>query len=730
MLAWLAAAAVPLVLHLASRATGRSTDFSAMMFLPGGGAAAAAGGGRARGWLLLAVRSATLALLAVAAARPRLPVGWAGLPTAGLAGAERATVALVLDDAAGTGYAREGRSRSDEVTRVALGVLAGLDRGDRACVLPDPPPPGWADARPSADLSAAAAAVTGLRPIAAPADAAQSLDRAAAALADAAGSRQVVVVCDREATTWRNVTEAFARAWRHRPGAGAPPRVIVVAVGGSESDNVAVLSVRPVDPPMVRDMPGTVRVTVRNFGPAPRANLPLNLWTGPVSLADATVTVPARSTATVDVPVRLDRDGWRLLSAAVRGGGELAFDDRRDGVADVVPPARVLVVAPDAAGPLRAALAPNATAGRPGPDPAVVTVVDAAAWSASDLAAVDVVVLADVGDVSPDHADELRRFVDGGGGLLVAPGPHVSAADCDDALGDDGVGLLPATLGDPRPAVPSVGLRPVDGRQPALRFAPAPDADASRAAVRLSRSFTVVGRPAGPALLSTTDNRPIAIASDPPDGGRVVLFTVPLDDAWASWTDGDFYGPMVQSIVRWLAAGRSPRGEDHELPLGRPLVWTVDGTVDAGSAGVTLLPGNRREVVRVQRRGGRTELRYDRAAVPGTYRMRYRSGGREQATYFVVTPPPEASDLTPLSAQEWRTLAGRVGFERVDADGVSAAIARGRGGPEAWVYAVAGVLVLLAIEALLARRWSTAAYTGEGRNTANPASRARRVLPQ
>ncbi len=480
MLAWAAAAAVPLVLRLAGRAAEPTVDFSAMLFLPGGAAAVASAGGRWRDWALLVLRSAALGLLAVALARPVLPPAWAGVPTAGLAGGDRATVAVVLDDAAGTGYQRDGATRFDDVSRVGLGVLAGLGRGDRACVVPDPPPAGWQDARPSADLSAAAAAVATLAPTRRPADRADALARAAAALADAPGPRQVVVVCDREAVAWRNVTDAFGRGWRAGHDARPPPRVVVVPVGGDESDNVAVESVRAVDGPLVRDVPGRLRVTVRNWGPDPRADLPLAVWTGPRQLADATVSLPARGSATVDVRVQLAQEGERLVSAAVHTGAAdvtghdpargLSFDDRRDAVVDVVPPARVLVVTDDraAASALRAALAPAAAAGRRGGDPAIVTVVTARA--PVDLGRYDVVCLADVADVPPDRAEELRRFVDDGHGLLVAPGGHVTAADYNEALGFSGVGLLPAPLADPRPDDAGTGLRPPDAAPPGVRL--------------------------------------------------------------------------------------------------------------------------------------------------------------------------------------------------------------------------------------------------------------------
>src|SRR3954470_13046142 len=71
MLAGVAGALVPLVLHLLSRARYRTVDWGAMMFLDGVGAERQQHS-RLNQWLLLLVRMGVIALLAVALARPVL----------------------------------------------------------------------------------------------------------------------------------------------------------------------------------------------------------------------------------------------------------------------------------------------------------------------------------------------------------------------------------------------------------------------------------------------------------------------------------------------------------------------------------------------------------------------------------------------------------------------------------------------------------------------------------
>ena len=97
--------------------------------------------------------------------------------------------------------------------------------------------------------------------------------------------------------------------------------------------------------------------------------------------------------------------------------------------------------------------------------------------------------------------------------------------------------------------------------------------------------------------------------------------------------------------------------------------------------------------------------------LPGVYRLRYRVDGRPGSTAVVVNGPADASDLTPLTPAAWQTMARRVGFRQVDPTpgAILAAVGRGRGGPDGWAVGVGGVLLLLAGESWLGRRWSGAA---------------------
>src|SRR5947209_14461422 len=128
MLVAAGAAVLPVVIHLLSRSRYRSVDWGAMMFLDGADANRERRS-RLRQWLLLAVRSALVALLAVALARPVVR-GRFGAP----AGAQKVTAVILLDCSPSMETDENGHTRMALARAAARQVLA-LHRGDRVSVV-------------------------------------------------------------------------------------------------------------------------------------------------------------------------------------------------------------------------------------------------------------------------------------------------------------------------------------------------------------------------------------------------------------------------------------------------------------------------------------------------------------------------------------------------------------------------------------------------------------------
>lgn len=216
-LALAAAAAIPLLIHLWRRRIGARVDFPAVRYL----ARAEREHSRKlrlRNLLLMVLRLAIVLLLAVAAARPVGRVGGGGhAPTA---------IAIVLDNSLSTGVIAGGRSVFDALTDVARATIARATATDRVWLV-------TADGRIAGGSAPSLLADAGrLTTLAGAGDLASAL-AAAACLVASSGlvERQIVVVSDGQATTWRALAplRTESRVLIHVPSAAPPANRAVVA---------------------------------------------------------------------------------------------------------------------------------------------------------------------------------------------------------------------------------------------------------------------------------------------------------------------------------------------------------------------------------------------------------------------------------------------------------------------------------------------------------------------
>jgi hypothetical protein len=727
MLAGIGGAVLPLVLHLLNRARYRKVQWGAMMFLDTGDALQFRST-RIRELALLLLRMGIVAMLAIALARPVLG-GGAGAGPGGAIDDQSATV-IVLDRSGSMALEENGQQRIDPARRVVLGILAGMRRADQAAIVYTPD---WPQHPPllSADLRSLAAEVGEARPFnGVRADLPSSLTAAARLLrSSTASDKRLVIVCDRQASNWRDVTETFASTWRSSITAmqPAPPRVTVIPVGGSEAGNVAVEMVRVVNAPVIRDTPAEVEVTVTNYDPNARPGLSLVL-----SLASdreiyrTTLDLGPGASVTRACQVKLPSVGSYVLRATVQGTSDLRFDDAMDCAVEVTEPLPVLLVSGDPVEPgepdasdafkgrsaadyLRLALAPFAAAGQNGPDPVQLDPVFASEMPELDRARHAVVVLANVPRFSLQQVRQIEQYVYGGGGLLIAPGSRSQIKDYNAQLWRDGSGLLPAEL-DPAiaasPPQPTT-LLGLELSHPIFRFLRGREDPVPQ--VSIGRYFPLREIEAGGKVLARYASGKPFLVEAAYGRGRVLLFTTSLDGDWSNLPRSSCYLPLIQSSVRYLASGIVP--DPNVLP-GEPLLAVID---DSTSPRATMSgPGIREMPIDLIRAGGKYEARITNTARPGTYRLSYPSATGLRNVNFIVRPARDESDPKALTDQQWAALQTRLGFERIDrADADPQALAAAvidsrQRRHELWPAMLVAVIALGLLELGLTRAWTAA----------------------
>lgn len=302
-LAGLAAAAIPALLHLLQRRTPPEVEFPALRYLTEAERRSARRL-RLRHVLLLLLRTALIAALVLAAARPLVP--------ARSGGAHQATaLVVILDNSPSAGAVVEGRAVLDRLRVTARASLGGTAPGDRLWLM-------LADGvlragSREALLAAVDSATPGERRL----DLVDAVTRAARVVdAEPLPGREVHVVSDLQ----RNALGAG------RADVPAGVLVLALAPGAAAPANRGLGEVTAQD--------AAVRVSVvgtPGSGPAP---LVVSLGGRPVA---RTLAEPG---ATLTLPLPAAAPGWWVGEAAL-DPDELRADDRRPVVRRVAPPARV-----------------------------------------------------------------------------------------------------------------------------------------------------------------------------------------------------------------------------------------------------------------------------------------------------------------------------------------------------------------------------------------------------
>ncbi len=719
MLAGVGGAVVPLVLHLLSRARCKDVEWGAMMFLAGADARQRQSARLSQGLLLL-VRMALVAVLAIALARPLLQSPGS---SAGGGGDGRVTAALILDCSAAMGFDENGRTRFEMAQRAAKQVLGGLRPGDRITLIaPGALDESSGDSEPTSDQRSIAERIDRLKPGYGAADMRDAL-RTAGDLLERyeKQNREVYVISDRQAITWRNLDPAFCVEWLKRMRVKQhDPRFFVVPVGTSNADNVAVESVSLANAPAIRGQPAEVEVRLHNYGNTQRSELPLRLFVDSAKVLERKVNLGPNRIVTFRFGGDADENGKRItfaqagshvLAAEVTTSGYRA-DDRLESAIDVIEPVKVLIVSGDERPGafrsevdfLRWALAPHQAAQKAGADPCSVTVAPVEQWTGADLEKYQVAILANIERFSTSQVRAIERYVYDGGRVLIAPGSLTRIEEYNATLWRDGSGILPGELEEPTPADGSqaTSLLGFDLTHPIFQFLrgktdPIPTATVGRYFPTNARSS--FARP----LAWYASGWPFLIEGSA-ERGKVLLLTTSLDADWTTLPLSNFYLPFVQNIVRYLATDPVNRN----LALGQPIRLGFSDFVPQRTVTLTAPDGAARgmEIVRF---ASQSEVRYGATLTPGRYQLRVDEPGHPAVDYFyVVRAPVEESDLTQLTPERWDFLAKNLHARRVDPSESSLrdVVASGRAGIELWAPGIALVLLLAVLEMSLARMGS------------------------
>jgi hypothetical protein len=676
-LAALSLLAIPVLVHLRRRHRSRVVEFPSLMFLRQIQQASLRRR-RIRHWALLAVRSLALAALVLAFARPL----WRADAVAADSRARGRELVILLDNSFSMGF--DGRfARAVDAARRRLAALGPDDRAtlivfsDRASVVAQ----GTAD-REQLELALGELELSPRGTRFTPA-----LKLARKALLDSRlPSREVVLVTDFQRAGWDRgedlrLPPATEVSWEDLSGGAGPSAAPAnLAIAGmvlerSREDDRERIAVQ-------------ARVTRRGGEGDVRATVALELGGREIGRREVTLQPDASSLVGFE-PFSLPQGISR--GRIVLDGDPLAADNQFFFVLSRAQELPVVLLEEGRQSGLRSGFYVE-QALRLGQEPVIdVRRRDPEALRPADLDDAAVVVASDV-TLDRQAVDRLRRFVEGGGGLLVALGSRSDSTHAALAA----AGLLPAAEGgeSAEPGSRIARIASLDRAHPGLApFAGPRSGDFGTARFFRYRRVRTTG---DDRVLARFDDGAPALLERSAGTGRVLLWTSTFDTYWNDFALQPVFLPFVHQVTKTLAGFRPPAP------------WHVVGTVIDAAASPDLAATRGSEGALEAIAPGGDELAVTDVLEldqQGFYQL---ERGGEPVAVLASNVDVRESDLAAVDAEELAATlrplgeGGEGGGGAVEATPVEREAAQGL-----WRFLVLAVLLLLVAEVFIANRASS-----------------------
>jgi len=707
----LAAAAIPILLHLLNLRKLKTVEFSTLRFLHELQRTRMRKI-RLRQWLLLIVRTLLIVFLVLAFSRPTLKGSLAGLG----ATAARSTIIILVDDSPSMGIPNAEGVILDQA-RTMIQQIAGLARqGDELHILPlsgsfgrDTSGGLWPAEQ--ASLAARSTSLSNhsyryahlLR---------QALDIAWRA---PTANREIYLLTDLQASHFAPESEAADTTLRTVPNV----RIFLVGFDQVSRENAAVASCVIESRILAQNRPLSIRTTIRNFGDQPVRNSVVSLYIDGVRVAQQTADVSPGGSAALTLSATPRRRG--VIGGAVRIEDDvLEIDNSRFFAADIPDTVNVLMAGPTPEHTRFASLALTLSGDSSIAGLFHVDRVTDNQLAYTDLQKYDVLVFSAPRALSPELASRIVSAIRQGKGLLVFSGSGLNAVELNtDLFGPLGIPpiAVPAPTAEDEEAAGFIRFRTIDYAHPVFagmfeREQPVGGNQPSIESPRIRTAATLATGTTGSTLISLTDGRPF-LREYQAGNGRVLLCAIDAGTEWSDFAVRGIFAPLLHRSVLYLAM---PQVEKEDALIGDRLTFNLlRSSGEISREYVLVSPGGTEERVTPRPRPGTGSLLFTSAPTeePGLYRLRYggnaSTGDRSVLQALAVHPDPLESDLHPVSDDLLAAFWKRFGLEdqavkKLDPGGsIVRQVEETRHGVELWRFVLSLAVACALLEMLLAR---------------------------
>jgi hypothetical protein len=653
--------------------------------------------------LVLILRCAALVLLALALLRPTL-VSRAG---AWLLGSQSVGMVIAIDASFSTAHG-SGTTRFDDAIAAALTITATLDPGDPLAIVLLGSTPHVLLQKSGYDELHVSRVLAEAKPL----PEALHLDACIEPLKAMMISmdtpvQECHIISDAQAASWRSIsdrgqrllTEMSTNTEQHKR------HCYFVQTASAHGENVAITRLDYAGGTLRKEGTAGFVAEVINTGKSTSERITVGLEVNGRHIDTRVLgTLPPGRSRMARFSVPFTQSGPHKLIASLTGDASLGIDDTRYAVARIPEKLSVLCIEDNPFSVeqqeaetyfLQKAIRLKGVGAAVG---VRFETVSPSGFGLKHLEDAELVILANVADLSSDAAAMLGTAVRRGMGLLIFTGDAVDPQRLNDVLGTE-QGLLPAKLLEARtqPEARAVPLSISDASHPVGAALAGLSADL-RGSTRFWGYIACRPTPDARTVLELANGMPLLIEK-PVGLGRVLLFTSSPDRSWNDLPISPIYPIWLHTVASHVTGA----GLDA-LEVGRDI--RVSARHAGPAASITTPAGDLRR--------GRVEKKTDRVVVaggladePGFYELRVLEG--EAPQILAANVDAAESDVSVLTQAELEAALDKSGLTILTSGGQLAATVReNRVGYEIWRLLLAAGLFALVAQAVLSDRFSKA----------------------
>ena len=713
----LAAAAIPIILHLLNIRKLRTIEFSTLTFLKELQKSKMRRV-KIRQLLLLVLRTLLVILIVVAFSRPALKGTLTGIGTHA-----KTTIVIIFDDTYSMSLHNERGTFLKQAQVTAFHLAEMLKEGDDALFIRLSDLPQATIGEPTHDIQKIRSAIRQSEAQYKHGTIEEALRLSSRLLLQSKNfNKEIYILTDNQKTT------ALERATQDAPlqqGSLSGVKLFIVSFSDKPFENVGIEKVEIPSALFQKGKPFSVRASVHNFGTTRVQNYLVNMFLDGARVMQKSVSVEGGGVAAVDFSATPQRTGF--LSGYVELE-EDAFDGDNKCFFSVTIPSQlsVLVASSHPGSSLNIRLALGLVNHEGTSTSLVLKEIAPEQLTSSSLAQTNVVILSNASSLSSTQSAQLAYFSAQGGGVILFPGDLMNPAAYSSTL-------------LPRLGLPA--LRPIERRSssgsaflsfdkidfghPVFQgmFENARGVSQRNGNVESPKVFSAirfVSEKEIRSIISLSDGTPF-LWEKISSYGRFLGFAVAASTGWSDFPLKGIFVPLLYQTILYAASGGRTLAPPAPVVVGTrsdiPITRSKKNSLGKGSLSsqaVTILdPSGRETLVQASlspAAGTSPTLAFNNASVPGIYTV-VQAG--DTLAQIPVNIDPVESNGEQAAFDDFEVMAKRYGGNAItsvhDPETIDTVVLQSRFGVELWKYFLLGALALALIEMIVARESKQAA---------------------